>query len=66
MDLRFDLGLNVPTAVFAAHVVIAAFFGYLASVNVSAGETIGLILNLGIGVMLAAVGITAARITARR
>ncbi len=66
MDLRFDLGLNVPTAMFAVHVVVAGFFGYLASVNVGAGETIGVVLNLLIGGMLVAVGITAARITARR
>jgi hypothetical protein len=66
MEIGFDAGANIPSAVFLAHLVAAGFFVYVGGLNAAAGEPLGLVLNGLIGVLLALVGVAAARITARR
>ena len=66
MDIGFDLGANVPSAVLALHTAVAAVFLYLAGLNAANGETIGLSLYLAMAGMIAAVGVLAGRIVSRR
>lgn len=66
MEIGFDFGANVPTGVFALHAAAAVVFIYLASVNAAAGESIGILLNAFIGIMLVTAGVVTARITDRR
>jgi len=66
MNIGFDLGANVPTGVVALHVLVGLVFLSVASVNAAGGELIGAGLNAVIGLALAAVGVVAGRITARR
>ncbi|KOX96166.1 MULTISPECIES: hypothetical protein [Halorubrum] len=66
MDIGFDLGVNVPSGVFALHAVIAVVFLGLAGVNGANGELIGLGLYLAMAGMIGLVGLMAGRIVARR
>jgi hypothetical protein len=66
MNIGFDLGANAPSAVFGLHSAVAAVFLYLAGVNATSGETIGLALYLAMAGMVAAVGVLAGRIVSRR
>lgn len=66
MNIGFDLGTNVPSAVFALHTAVAAVFVYTAGLNAVNGETVGLALYLAMAGMIAAVGVLAGRIVSRR
>jgi hypothetical protein len=66
MDIGFDFGANIPSGVFALHALVAVVFFGFAGLNATSGELIGVGLYLAIGAMVAAVGVLAARITARR
>jgi hypothetical protein len=66
MEIGFDFGANVPTGVFALHAAVATFFLYLGTANAAAGETLGILLNGLVGVLLVTAGVVTARITERR
>ncbi|QAU12418.1 hypothetical protein EKH57_06625 [Halorubrum sp. BOL3-1] len=66
MEIGFDLGANVPSGVFALHVVIAVAFLLLAGLNGANGETAGVALYLAMAGMIAFVGVLAGRIVSRR
>ncbi len=66
MEIGFDVGANIPSGVFVTHLLAAGFFFYVGGLNAAAGEPLGLVLNGVIGILLALVGVAAARITARR
>ncbi|CDK39016.1 MULTISPECIES: hypothetical protein [unclassified Halorubrum] len=66
MEIGFELGANVPSGVFALHAAVAVVFLYLAAVNATNGETVGLALYLAMAGMIALVGLVAGRIVSRR
>ncbi|MFO7834109.1 MAG: hypothetical protein R6V31_08665 [Halohasta sp.] len=66
MEIGFTFGANAPTGVFALHAAVAAFFLYIGAVNAAAGESLGLLLNGLVGVLLVAAGVVTARIAERR
>lgn len=66
MEIGFNFGANAPTGVFALHAAVAAFFLYIASANAAAGESLGVLLNGLVGVLLITAGVVTARIAERR
>lgn len=66
MEIGFNLGANAPTGVFALHAAAAALFLYVGAVNAAAGESLGVLLNGLVGVLLIAAGVMTARIAERR
>jgi len=66
MNIGFDIGANVPSAVFALHAVIAVVFLGFAGLNGANGEAIGLALYLAMAGMISLVGVLAGRIVSRR
>ena len=66
MQLGFEAGANVPTAVVAVHLLGAVVFFGVAAVSATDGSIAGVAVNALIGVLLLFLGVAAARITARR
>jgi hypothetical protein len=66
MNLGIDVGANPPTAVLGLHVLVGLAFVALGVQNAMNGRPLGLLLNGLLGVLIAGVGIAAARILARR
>lgn len=66
MLLGIEIGPNPPTAVLALHVLIGLVFVGLGVQNAINGRLLGLTLNSLLGVLIAGVGVAAARILARR
>ena len=66
MPLGIEFGPNPPTAVVGLHVLVGLLFLGLGVQNAMNGEPLGLALNGLLGVLIAGVGIAAARILARR
>lgn len=68
MDLfGIELGPNVPTVVFGAHLLIASFFFFVAGNGLLSGrEALGAAINAAIGLMIAGLGVSVSRIAARQ
>ena len=66
MPLGIDIGPNPPTIVLAFHLLVGLALVGLGANFAANGEPLGLALNGLIGVLVAGVGVAAARILARR
>jgi hypothetical protein len=66
MPLGIDVGANPPTAVVGLHVLVGLVFVGLGVQNAVNSRPLGLLLNGLLGVLIAGVGIAAARILSRR
>jgi len=66
MPLGIDVGANPPTAVVGLHLLVGLAFVGLGVQNVLNGRALGLLLNGLLGVLIAGVGVAAARILSRR
>jgi hypothetical protein len=66
MDIGFEVGANVPTAVLVLHSLLALVFVAFGVNNLQNGRPVGLVLNGFIALLVVVAGVTAGRITWRR